>query len=393
MQIHKIEIPLPFYCTRKQMRYVTPILAIACAVILASPTSAQETDIQKQIEIVKKVGPKGTGHEAAIAAIQKLSDSSGEYLPEMLAGMDGTNKLTANWLRAAIESVVDNSDKVNWEEVKTYLSDTSHSPYGRRLAYELLVKADPKLTATLLPKMLDDTSLEIRREAVEYFLKSAKSVEDYQKALEHARFVPQIETIIEKLDEKEIKVDIAKHLGFLPEWSLVGPFDNREKVGFDKVYKPENSVTLMETYESMTGDKIRWFKHKTDKEMGIVDLAELFKSKGENPKPYKGAIVYAFTEFVADKDMEVNVRLGCINGNKIWINGELVDSNHVYHSQMLVDQYVSTAKLKKGPNQILIKVCQNEQEEQWAQRWQFQFRLTDFTGKTIRPSKKTKASP
>jgi hypothetical protein len=39
--------------------------------------------------------------------------------------------------------------------------------------------------------------------------------------------------------------------------------------------------------------------------------------------------------------------------------------------------------LRRGKNAILIKVCQNEQTEDWAQRWQFQFRVCDASGTAI----------
>ena len=34
-------------------------------------------------------------------------------------------------------------------------------------------------------------------------------------------------------------------------------------------------------------------------------------------------------------------------------------------------------------NEILIKVCQNEQTENWAQSWMFQLRLCDATGVAV----------
>ena len=75
--------------------------------------------------------------------------------------------------------------------------------------------------------------------------------------------------------------------------------------------------------------------------------------------------------------------MGCINGNKVWVNGELVIANHVYHAGTEVDQYVAPVKLQPGPNSILVKVCQNEQTESWAQRWQFQLRVCDAVGTAI----------
>ena len=75
--------------------------------------------------------------------------------------------------------------------------------------------------------------------------------------------------------------------------------------------------------------------------------------------------------------------MGCVNGNKIWVNGKLITSNHVYHANTSIDQYIAKARLNKGTNEILVKVAQNEQEESWAQRWQFQLRICDKYGTAI----------
>jgi cyclic pyranopterin phosphate synthase len=49
----------------------------------------------------------------------------------------------------------------------------------------------------------------------------------------------------------------------------------------------------------------------------------------------------------------------------------------------LAELQTSDKKLKAGVNRILIKVCQNEQKEAWAQRYIFQARVCDSTGKAI----------
>ncbi len=101
------------------------------------------------------------------------------------------------------------------------------------------------------------------------------------------------------------------------------------------------------------------------------------------PEKYKGAIVYAYTTFDTDSEREVEIRLGCINGNKVWVNGKLITSNHVYHANTSIDQYIAKANFRAGTNEILVKVAQNEQEESWAQRWQFQLRICDQYGTAI----------
>jgi hypothetical protein len=48
-----------------------------------------------------------------------------------------------------------------------------------------------------------------------------------------------------------------------------------------------------------------------------------------------------------------------------------------------MDQYTASGTLKKGRNEILLKVCQNNQTESWAQRWHYQIRVCDATGTPI----------
>ena len=67
------------------------------------------------------------------------------------------------------------------------------------------------------------------------------------------------------------------------------------------------------------------------------------------------------------------------------MNGELLTSNEVYHAGMELDQYRARARLRPGPNSILVKICQNEQTESWAQRWQFQLRVCDAQGTAVLP--------
>ena len=50
---------------------------------------------------------------------------------------------------------------------------------------------------------------------------------------------------------------------------------------------------------------------------------------------------------------------------------------------MHIDQYTARGTLRKGRNEVLLKVCQNEQTEDWAQLWKFQARLCDATGAAV----------
>ena len=118
------------------------------------------------------------------------------------------------------------------------------------------------------------------------------------------------------------------------------------------------------------------FLQHTDDEYGHVDLN---KAIGK----HMGVVGYAVVEFQSDRQQPAELRLGTENANKIWLNGKLLSSADVYHANGTMDQYVGRGELKAGKNVILLKICQNEQKEEWAQDWKFHLRVCDALGKAI----------
>ena len=55
---------------------------------------------------------------------------------------------------------------------------------------------------------------------------------------------------------------------------------------------------------------------------------------------------------------------------------------------MEIDQYRVNAQLKPGKNTLLVKMCQNEQKEDWTKEWEFQLRVTDALGTPIVSAKR-----
>lgn len=350
--------------------------------VLGISSSLPAVDVDDLIRVVKAVGPEGKGHEAAVKAMKALSAQSPDAIPTILSGMNGANPLAVNWLRSAVESAADRGD-LPMAEIKKFLDDHKNSSYARRLAFELIVERNPAQKVVMLKEMLDDPSLEIRRDAVELELTNVEKVSEksqkikgYQSALQHAREIQQIKSIAESLSELGVEVDLTNHFGLVMKWHLIGPFPNKEQSKFDEVYPPEKTIDLSATYEGDEGKTVKWQEHVSSEDEGVVDLNKALSN-------FKGAIAYAYTEIEVDKAMDVDIRLGCINANKVWVNDQLVISNNVYHAGMSLDQYIGKTKLKAGKNKVLVKVCQNEQKESWAQRWQFQFRISDATGKKI----------
>jgi outer membrane protein assembly factor BamB len=351
-------------------------------------------DLSQAVSTLRAVGPRGVGHREAAVAWKEAATAQGQDLPALLAGLDGANPLAANWIRTAIDAVAERAiakAQLPKEELEKYLVDVRHDPRGRRLAYELLGQGDPSVADRFLPQMLDDPSLELRRDAIDRVIAEAEAIEKggdkvravatYQKAFDASRDLDQIQLLAGRLRKLDVKVDLPRHLGLLTHWHAIGPFDNTDRKGFDAVYPPEQAIDLKASYPGKHG-QVSWIEHTTTNEMGVVDFHKILQEE-------KSVVAYATTVFVSAQKQEVQFRLTSFNAVKLWLNGKLVDQRCVYHGGSQFDQYVSRGVLETGENMILVKVCQNEQTEAWTKVWNFQLRVCDQRGTAILPGNAT----
>jgi len=365
---------------------------IAVAIVTAAsevPGTEHSPDVARLLARLQAVGPQGAGNESAAAAWRELASLPVEELPALLGGMDGANPLAANWICTAVDSVaqraVAQGHKLPAAELEAFLRQTQHDPRARRLAYEWLVRADPSAEQRLIPTMLDDPSLELRREAVARAIDEAVALDQsnqqdaarrgYQRAWEAARDVDQIRQLAGRLRKAGAPPDIPRHFGFLMQWHVIGPFDNTDRKGFARVYPPEQILDLAAEYDGKHG-KVRWTAWTSKDNYGVIDVNKATVEE-------KQVAAYATTEFLSPGAQEVQFRLTSINALKVWLNGRLVAEHEVYHAGSQLDQYVEPATLQPGRNVILVKVCQNEQTQEWTKFWGFQFRVCDKIGTAI----------
>src|SRR5262245_34249657 len=366
------------------------------------PNAAPGADAAPLIELILNVGAEGRGHREAAAAWRKLADADASVLPAVLGALDKANPLAANWLRSAAETIVDRQlsrrRQLPASKLEAFLRDTSHEPRARRLAFEILTRIDRTAGDRLLHGMLDDPSPELRRDAVKQLVSEAARLESsgesdraravFLQALDNVRDRDQAEAIVTGLERLGHPVNLPQHLGFIRDWILIGPFDNTAHKGFQTAYPPEEQINPDSCYPGKIGD-VKWMHHVNDDRYGVVDLNKTIGG-------FSGVVGYAATEFVSDDERTVELRLGSSNAWKVWINGELVADRDKYHRDMEpaqdetktfmrpeVDRYRMKARLKAGKNAILLKICQNEQTEDWAQLWQFQFRVCDASGAAV----------
>jgi hypothetical protein len=366
-------------------------MAVGLILIYATGTCTAAT-LEKNIAAIRAVGPEGQGHSAAIAAMKELSVGPADSLFPLLNAFDDASPLAINWLRGAVDAVADRELKSTGHlpaaKLEAFIKDTSRRAEARRLGYEWLIKVDPAAADRLIPSMIKDASPEFRRDAVQRLIKLATGAQDekqperalklYREALAGAVDDDQVKAIVTPLREMGQTIDLQKHFGFLTEWSIAGPFDNTGLKGFDTVYAPEKEIDLATTYDGKEGP-VTWKKVSTADEYGVLNIAKQLS-------PFKGAAMYATTTFDSDKARPVEFRLGTPNAWKLWVNGKLVFARDEYHRGVQLDQYSVKTDLKKGPNVILLKVCQNEQTEEWAQDYKYQIRICDSTGAAILPS-------
>ena len=368
----------------------TAILCFGLYGAFASTVDA--ASIEENIAAIRSVGPEGAKHETAIAAVKELSKASAESLPVVLKSFEGANPLAVNWLRSVVDTIADRTLKKTGQlptaSLEAFVKDTVRSPEARRLAYEWLIKVDTTAPDRLIPGMINDASPEFRRDAVARLIAQATRLHEennkeaeskiWRQALSGAIDDDQVKAIIKPLRELGETVDLQKHFGFLTEWQLIGPFDNVGLKGFSVAYPPETERNLKAKYAGKSGE-VEWKSYSTNDEYGTFDIAK-------STEPFKGAVMYATTTFVADKSREIEIRLGTPNAWKLWVNGVQVFARDEYHRGTFLDQYKVSTKLKPGSNEILLKICQNEQTEEWAQAWKFQLRVCDRSGVAISPA-------
>ena len=362
-------------------------LLVAAAASMAY-AAADEGHTGELIAAIKNVDREGNGHAEAVAAVRELQQLDAPAIPQVLRAFNGANPLAGNWLRGVVETVVDRAidagQPLPEAELRVLIDDRSNDARARRLAYECLFKVNPGIQS-IIPQMLDDPAAAFRRDAVEYWIAEAArqkeagetdgAKETYGRALSGAYDDDQVKTIAAALKELGQEVDLQKHFGFLTKWRIVGPFDSTGGKGFAAEYPPEKEINFEAELQGKEG-AVRWQDVATEDPYGVIDIAK-------QVAPHKGAVMYLATEYESPREQAVQLRLGTPNAWKVWVNGQYLFGREEYHRGSEIDQYQIDATLKPGPNVILLKICQNEQTDDWAQSYSFQLRVCDASGSAL----------
>jgi hypothetical protein len=374
----------------------TTLLIPALLVALATGGLAAD-DAVGLLERIRNVGKEGTGNSEAGKAWRQLAQLGPDMLPDVLAALDEATPTAANWLRTAVDAIAERAletkQRLPAARLEAFIKEVRHAGPARRLAYEWLTRVDSAAPDRLLPGMLDDPGAELRRDAVAWHLREVLLRKDkasreagLQKLFASARDRDQVEEIAKTLKDLGAPVDLTAHFGFITRWLLIGPFDNTGSAGFARVFPPEQGVDPAATLPGKKSLPLRWIEHRTSDPYGMVDLN---KAIGK----HMGAIGYAFAVVTSPQERPIEIRAGSNNAVKLFLNGKQIFFRDEYHHGLRMDQHVGFGSLRAGRNEILIKVCQNEQKDDWAQLWSFQLRVCDALGGAVPLSLVTAAAP
>ena len=365
-------------------------IVVVAPLVLSFSTFVSATELSDALEILRAVEANAESQLEVQKAWKTVASAGADQLPQILEAMQGADPVAENWLRTAVDTIADreleSSNSLPAEDLQNFLLDKAQSKRARRTAYVWLSRVDKTVPERLLPMLVDDPSLEIRYDAVAHAMSKASTsgsdaakLKQYQRVLGFARDKSQILECVAAVKELGHTIELAKHFGYVTDWQVIGPFDNTGGKGLDVVYPPEEQIDFSKTFSGKEGE-VAWKEYHSDhtkfEKLGLVDFNKLVDEQKE-------VVAYAAATFVADSGQQAQCRFGSKNATKLWVNGKLVATNRVYHSGFYFDQYVAPIQLRAGKNQILIKVCQNEQTQSWARDWGLQLRVTDMLGGAI----------
>jgi hypothetical protein len=362
------------------------VLLTALSIVATSLSAAD--DAQALIKALAIVGREGEGNERAKEAWRAAVAIGPNALSAVLSQTGTGSPVADNWLRLAGNTIVDQALKSKQPlplgELESFVRETGNHESARVLAFDLLQQSDSNRAEALQRTLLNDPVQSLRRGAVAHLITAAASLQGeaakkaYLSALEVVRDEDQTRTVADALGKLGSPVQLQKHFGFLTKWHVIGPFDNTDRLGFERVYPPEKEIDLKKAYDGKD-KQVHWQPFESADDYGKLDFNKPLTA-------LKQSTAYAYTTFESSTDRVAELRLGCKNAWKVWLNGKLLFARDEYHRGQRMDQYKLKCQLRKGSNEILVKCCQNEQTESWTVEWEFQLRVCDSGGTAIPPA-------
>lgn len=366
-------------------------IRLAASLTMIASTVIAVADDSQLIAVIAESGPQGKGSAAAKSARDQLAKRSVELLPALLIAMDTPNPVAANWYRTIFEDIVAREQlrgDTEWplQFLHEYVSDAQRRGRPRRLVLGLIDLLEPNFKTQWLPERLTDP--EFRIEAVDLALAagdkavvekdSETAQSQFRKAFESARDSSQVTSAADRLRSVGETADVARQLGFVTDWWLVGPLDAPDKSGFGMVFEPEKAIDLNAKFPGQNDAEIGWVRHQPSDPLGQVNLVTVLGQSNE-------AVAYAWSEITVPTGLNAQLRCSADDSCLVWLNNEIVSSHEQWLNGTRFDRFVDPITLVAGRNRILVKVCQGPQhrDPEVPNNWTLFLRLCDEEGRGI----------
>jgi tetratricopeptide (TPR) repeat protein/transglutaminase-like putative cysteine protease len=157
-----------------------------------------------------------------------------------------------------------------------------------------------------------------------------------------------------------------KRLGFVTGWRAIGPFDDEGKRGLAELHPPEKELELAAVYPGKGGEAA-WREVPPDAgDLGFVPLGAALPSE-------KRACAHALAVLESPAERPAALWFGGSGAARVLVNGAVALEERRYHPAH-PDQRGALVALRKGPNRIQVKLCNQEE------RMGFFLRLVDGRG-------------
>jgi hypothetical protein len=358
--------------------------------LLSDGSAADSVD-----RLIESVVKQGKGTAGGRKAWDQLVAGGPSALPAILKALNSPDTVAANWLRAAFDRIVEESFRADQgreldaDGLLAFARDARHAGRARRLALEVVERLRPGTSAKLYHAWLDDP--EFRYEAVDVVLRAGDTlvkkgrktaaIATYRKAFASVLDLQQAKRVAAALQSLGVSVSVARHLGFLTDWYVIGPFDAMGMKGFKTVYPPERGIDLKAELDGK-GKKLRWKRFQAPEPAPSasgphVALVNLRVPLGDADD----AVAYAYTEIALARAQEVEFRGAADDNFTVWVNGKRAFGFEEYRNGVRLDRHRFRVKLVAGKNTVLVKVCQFPANSE--PNWEFLLRIVDRTGKGL----------
>ena len=189
-------------------------------------------------------------------------------------------------------------------------------------------------------------------------------LDDFKSVLKE-KWTPsgQLKDISEKVRQYKLD-DFLDMLGFVNSFKIIGPFGRKGLDTFNEVFPPEQEFDFNAAYPGSV-DLVNWQSASVDSK-GYLDFLKFLS-------PSDWVCAYAYCKVISPKAVPAQLRLGTNDTATLWFNGQKLLSKNIERSAA-PDSDILPVRLKKGENNIIIKVCNTEIN------WGLYLRLTDNHG-------------